>query len=291
MWYDIFMSNMSCEKRKYIGCHLSSVKGFEAMGRDAVDIGANTFAFFTRNPRGGKAKDIDRKDAENLLALMEEHNFGKLVAHAPYTLNPCSATAKTREFAHMAMADDMKRMEYLPGNYYNFHPGSHVGQGAEKGIDMIAELLNEIITPGQSTTILLETMAGKGSEIGGRFEELAAIIERVKLDDKIGVCLDTCHVSDGGYPLITDLDRVLDEFDRIIGLDRLKALHINDSQNPMGARKDRHACIGEGHIGKEAIFRVVNHPKLIGLPCILETPQPNLAGYGREIKMLMESFV
>lgn len=282
---------MSCEKRKYIGCHLSSVKGFEAMGRDAVDIGANTFAFFTRNPRGGKAKDIDRKDAENLLALMEEHNFGKLVAHAPYTLNPCSATAKTREFAHMAMADDMKRMEYLPGNYYNFHPGSHVGQGAEKGIDMIAELLNEIITPGQSTTILLETMAGKGSEIGGRFEELAAIIERVKLDDKIGVCLDTCHVSDGGYPLITDLDRVLDEFDRIIGLDRLKALHINDSQNPMGARKDRHACIGEGHIGKEAIFRVVNHPKLIGLPCILETPQPNLAGYGREIKMLMESFV
>lgn len=282
---------MSCEKRKYIGCHLSSVKGFEAMGRDAVDIGANTFAFFTRNPRGGKAKDIDRKDAENLLALMEEHNFGKLVAHAPYTLNPCSATAKTREFAHMAMADDMKRMEYLPGNYYNFHPGSHVGQGAETGIDMIAELLNEIITPGQSTTILLETMAGKGSEIGGRFEELAAIIERVKLDDKIGVCLDTCHVSDGGYPLITDLDRVLDEFDRIIGLDRLKALHINDSQNPMGARKDRHACIGEGHIGKEAIFRVVNHPKLIGLPCILETPQPNLAGYGREIKMLMESFV
>lgn len=281
----VFMSMM---KEKYIGCHLSSSKGFAAMGKDACSIGANTFAFFTRNPRGGKAKEIDPKDAENLLAILEEHNFGKLVAHAPYTLNPCSATAKTREFAHMAMSEDMERMEYLPGNYYNFHPGSHVGQGAEKGIEMIAALLNDIITPQQSTTILLETMAGKGSEIGGRFEELAAVIDRVKHDEKVGVCLDTCHVSDGGYDIIHDLDGVLSEFDRVIGLDKLKALHINDSQNPVGAHKDRHACVGEGEIGKTAILQVMNHPKLLGLPCILETPQPDLAGYGREIAMLRE---
>lgn len=278
-------------RERYIGCHLSSVKGFEAMGRDALSIGANTFAFFTRNPRGGKAKEIDPEDAKRLIALMKEHHFGKLVAHAPYTLNPCSATEKTRDFARFAMEDDMKRMEYLPGNYYNFHPGSHVGQGVEKGIEMIADLLNEIITPEQSTTILLETMAGKGSEVGSRFEELAAIIEKVNYSEKMGVCLDTCHVSDGGYDLIGNLDGMLDEFDRVIGLDRLKALHINDSMNPPGARKDRHACIGDGYIGTDAIAAVINHPKLIGLPCILETPQDDLSGYGREIRMLRETTV
>lgn len=274
---------------KYIGCHLSSVKGFEAMGKDALSIGANTFAFFTRNPRGGKAKDIDPEDAERLRKILDEHHFGKLVAHAPYTLNPCSNTEKTREFARFAMADDMKRMEYLPGNYYNFHPGSHVGQGAEKGIEMIADLLNEIITPEQSTVILLETMAGKGSEVGKNFEELAEIISRVRYKEKMGVCLDTCHVSDGGYDIICDLDGVLSEFDEIIGLDRLKALHINDSLNPPGTAKDRHARIGEGTIGFDAISAVVNHPKLAGLPCILETPQEDLFGYAEEIKILRES--
>ena len=256
------------------------------MGKDAVKIGANTFAFFTRNPRGGKAKDIDPEDAKALLEIMEKEGFGKLVAHAPYTLNPCSATEKTREFAKMAMTDDLARMEYLPGNYYNFHPGSHVGQGAEKGIEMIADLLNEVMTPEQTTTVLLETMAGKGSEVGGTFEEIAAIIDKVQLKDKIGVCLDTCHVSDGGYNIVEDLDGVLEEFDRVVGLDRLKALHINDSKNPMGAKKDRHACIGDGHLGTETIVKVLSHPKLKGLPCILETPQEDLEGYGQEIKML-----
>ncbi len=256
------------------------------MGKDAVKIGANTFAFFTRNPRGGKAKDIDPEDAKALLEIMEKEGFGKLVAHAPYTLNPCSATEKTREFAKMAMTDDLARMEYLPGNYYNFHPGSHVGQGAEKGIEMIADLLNEVMKPEQTTTILLETMAGKGSEVGATFEEIAAIIERVELKDKIGVCMDTCHVSDGGYDITNDLDGVLEEFDRIVGLEKLKALHINDSKNPLGAKKDRHACIGDGYLGTETIVNVLSHPKLAGLPCILETPQEDLEGYGREIEML-----
>ncbi len=274
------------KKKLYIGCHLSTTKGFEAMGKDAVRIGANTFAFFTRNPRGGKAKEIVPEDVKGLLRIMEEHDFGKLVAHAPYTLNPCSATEKTREFARMAMKEDLARMEYLPGNYYNFHPGSHVGQGAEKGIALIAELLNEVIEPEQSTTVLLETMAGKGSEIGGTFEELAAIIEKVEHKEKIGVCLDTCHVSDGGYDITNHLDEVLEEFDRIIGLDQLKALHINDSRNPLGAKKDRHACIGEGYLGTETIAAVLAHPKVTGLPCILETPQEDLDGYGREIAML-----
>lgn len=272
----------------YIGCHLSSAGGFEAMGKAAVSIGADTFAFFTRNPRGGKAKAIDEEDVKKLQRILKENCFGPLVAHAPYTLNPCSATEKTRAFARMVMEEDMERMEYLPGNYYNFHPGSHVGQGSEKGIEMIAGLLNEIISPRQSTIILLETMAGKGSEIGGRFEELAAVIERTEHDEKLGVCLDTCHISDGGYDIINDLDGVLEEFDRIIGLDRLKALHINDSKNPPGARKDRHACIGDGCLGLDAISRVIRHPALAGLPCILETPQENLAGYGEEIKLLRE---
>lgn len=272
-----------------IGCHLSSVKGFEHMGREALDIGATTFQFFTRNPRGGRAKDIDPDDAEKLRALLDENRFGRLVAHAPYTLNPCSASEKVRAFAYTAMEDDMKRMEYIPGNYYNFHPGSHVGQGTEKGIELITELLNRIIIPQQSTVILLETMAGKGSEIGGRFEELRAIIDGVEIKEKIGVCMDTCHISDAGYDIVNDLDGVLDEFDRVVGLEKLHALHINDSLNPTGSHKDRHAKIGEGCIGFEAIAAFVNHPKLKGLPCILETPN-ELDGYAREIAMLRKAY-
>lgn len=279
---------MSGKGDLYIGCHLSSADGFEVMGKNALSIKANTFAFFTRNPRGGKAKEIDPEDAKKLRSILEESGFGKLVAHAPYTLNPCSKDAKVRNFAHIAMEDDMKRMEYLPGNYYNFHPGSHVGQGVEKGIELICQLLNDILTKDQTTTVLLETMAGKGSEVGSRFEELAQIIEGTRLDEKLGVCLDTCHVSDAGYDIVSDLDGVLSEFDRIIGLDRLRALHINDSMNPPGSHKDRHAKIGEGCLGTETILKVINHPKLKGLPCILETPHKDLSGYGKEIAMLRE---
>ena len=272
-----------------IGCHLSSVKGFEHMGKEALKIGADTFQYFTRNPRGGRAKDIDENDVKRFLELAAEHNFARLVAHAPYTLNPCSATEKVRAFAYTAMSDDMQRMEHIPGNYYNFHPGSHVGQGVEKGIELITQLLNEIITPHQNTVILLETMAGKGSEIGGKFEELRAIIDGVKIKEKIGVCFDTCHVSDAGYDIINNLDGVVEEFDNIIGLDKLHALHINDSLNPVGAHKDRHAKIGEGCIGYDAIVRVINHPKLKGRPCILETPN-ELDGYEREIRMLKKAY-
>ena len=272
----------------YLGCHLTSAKGYEQMAKDAISIGADTLQFFTRNPRGGAAKDIDAADVDRFLKLSAQHDFGRIVAHAPYTLNPCSKEAKTREFAHMVMTDDLQRMEYVPGNYYNFHPGSHVGQGTETGIRMIADMLNDIMKSEQTTTVLLETMAGKGSEIGGRFEELRAIIDRVNLKDKIGVCLDTCHVHDAGYDIVNNLDGVLSEFDRVIGLSRLKALHINDSKNPMGAHKDRHACIGEGFLGKEAFIKVITHPLLQGLPCILETPQESLQGYGEEIKMLRE---
>lgn len=272
----------------YLGCHLTSAKGYEHMAKDAISIGADTLQFFTRNPRGGAAKDIDAADVDRFLKLSAQHDFGRIVAHAPYTLNPCSKEAKTREFAHMVMTDDLQRMEYVPGNYYNFHPGSHVGQGTETGIRMIADMLNDIMKSEQTTTVLLETMAGKGSEIGGRFEELRAIIDRVNLKDKIGVCLDTCHVHDAGYDIVNNLDGVLSEFDRVIGLSRLKALHINDSKNPMGAHKDRHACIGEGFLGKEAFIKVITHPRLQGLPCILETPQESLQGYGEEIKMLRE---
>lgn len=268
-----------------IGCHLSAAKGYEHMGKDALKINATTFAFFTRNPRGGKAKAIDEEDVKKLLELLRDNQFGKLVAHAPYTLNPCSKDEKTRDFAYMAMSEDMQRMEYTPGHYYNFHPGSHVGQGVEKGIEMIADLLNRVLTPQQSTIILLETMAGKGSEVGGKFEELAEIIDRVELKDKIGVCMDTCHVSDGGYDIIHDLDGVLDEFDRVIGLEKLHAMHINDSMNPMGAHKDRHAKIGEGHLGVETIKNVITHPKLKDLPFILETPN-ELDGYAAEIALL-----
>lgn len=268
-----------------IGCHLSSSKGFAAMGNTASSIGANTFAFFTRNPRGGAAKAIDPADAEALRAHMEAEGFAKLVAHAPYTLNCCSDKPRARQFARQAMAEDLQRMEFLPNNYYNFHPGSHVKQGAEAGISMIAEVLNDVLAPDQSTVVLLETMAGKGTEVGRTFEELAAIIDRVELSDHMGVCLDTCHVHDAGYDIVNDLDGVLEEFDRVLGIERLRAVHINDSKNPCGARKDRHEVIGKGYIGLEAFERIVNHPALSALPFILETPN-ELPGYAEEIELL-----
>ena len=268
-----------------IGCHLSSSRGYLAMGKEAVKINANTFQFFTRNPRGSKAKELDSADAAALMALLAERNFAPVIAHAPYTLNLCSAEEKNRTFAREIMADDLRRMEYLPGQLYNFHPGSHVGQGTETGIAYIADALNAILTPEQSTTVLLETMSGKGSEVGGRFEELREILDRVELSDRMGVCLDTCHVSDAGYALAEDLDGVLMEFDRVIGLNRLKAIHLNDSLNPCGAHKDRHARIGEGCIGLEALRRVVNHPALKDLPFCLETPN-ELPGYAAEIALM-----
>ena len=269
----------------HIGCHLSSSKGFAAMGRQALELGADTFQFFTRNPRGSRAKDMDIADAAALNALLAEHRFAPLVAHAPYTLNLCGKEADNRRFAAETMADDLARLEHLPGNYYNFHPGSHVGQGTETGIDLIAQGINAILTPELSTTVLLETMAGKGSEVGGRFEELRDIIDRVALSDKVGVCLDTCHVFDGGYDIVNDLDGVLAEFDRVIGLHRLKAIHLNDSKNPFASHKDRHACLGDGHIGLEALRRIVRHPALQGLPFCLETPN-ELPGYAREIALM-----
>lgn len=268
-----------------IGCHLSAAGGFTAMGKDALAIGANTFAFFTRNPRGGKSKAIDEKDIKGLLEIMEGNGFAKLVAHAPYTLNPCSSTEKVREFAKIAMTEDLQKMEYLPGNYYNFHPGSHTGQGTEKGIELITKLLNEVLTEDMNTVVLLESMAGKGSEIGGTFEELAEIIRRVELKDKIGVCLDSCHISDGGYDIKANLDGVIEEFDKIVGLKYLKAMHLNDSLNPLGAHKDRHAKIGEGYLGTETFEKIINHEKLKDLPFILETPN-ELDGYAAEIATL-----
>ena len=270
---------------RYIGCHLSSSAGFAAMGRTALSIGANTFQFFTRNPRGSRAKPVDPADVAAYLALAMEAGLGVILAHAPYTINPCSKDERTREFARLTLADDLRRMEYLPGNLYNFHPGSHTGQGLETGITQIADTLNAILTPAMHTTVLLETMSGKGSEVGSRFEELREIIDRVALSDKLGVCLDTCHVSDAGYDIADDLDGVLTEFDRVIGLDRLRAVHVNDSLNPRGAHKDRHARIGEGCLGAEALGRVVRHPALQGLPFVLETPN-ELAGYAREIALL-----
>ena len=270
-----------------IGCHLSASEGFLAMGKTALSIGANTFQFFTRNPRGSKAKAIDPDDAAAFLALAQANGFGRLVAHAPYTINPCSKTERTREFARMTLADDLKRMEYLPGNYYNFHPGSHTEQGMEVGISQIAETLNAILKPEQHTTVLLETMSGKGSEVGGRFEELREILDRVALNTQMGVCMDTCHISDAGYDIAGDIDGVLTEFDRVIGLERLKAVNINDSMNPLGAHKDRHARIGEGYLGEAAFGRIINHPALRDLPFILETPN-DLAGYAREIGRLKE---
>ena len=271
----------------YIGCHLSSSAGFLAMGETALSIGATTFQFFTRNPRGSRAKAIDPDDTAAFLALQKASGIGTLVAHAPYTINPCSRDEQTREFARQTMADDLQRMEYLPGNLYNFHPGSHTGQGVETGIALIAETLNAILTEDQHTTVLLETMAGKGTEIGGRFEELREILDRVTLSHKMGVCLDTCHVSDAGYDIAGDLDGVLTTFDKVIGLTRLRALHLNDSLNPLGAHKDRHARIGEGYLGKEAFGRIINHPALQGLPFVLETPN-ELPGYAAEIALLKE---
>lgn len=274
----------------HIGCHLSSAKGYLAMGKDAMSINADTFAFFTRNPRSGKAKDINHADVDAFIAFAKEHHFTKLVAHAPYTMNLCAAKDNLRTFAHEMLADDLQRMENTPGNYYNFHPGSHVGQGSEHGIALIAAELNRVLTPAQSTTVLLETMAGKGTEIGRSFEELQAIIDRVELQDKLGICLDTCHIWDGGYDIVHDLDGVLNEFDRIIGLERLKAIHLNDSLNPCGSHKDRHARIGEGCIGLDALVSVINHPQLRNLPFILETPH-ELAGYAQEIALLKNNFL
>lgn len=273
----------------HIGCHLSSSKGFLAMGKEAVKLDADTFQYFTRNPRGSKAKAIDPQDVERYREFIAEHHFAPVVAHAPYTLNACSAEERTREFARMTMADDLQRMEYTPGGLYNFHPGSHVGQGAETGVEQIAAQLNEILWPEMTTTVLLETMAGKGTEVGRSFEELRAILDRVELSEKMGVCLDTCHVHDAGYDIVNHLDEVLTEFDRVIGLSRLKAIHLNDSMNPLGSRKDRHQKIGEGAIGLDAFARIINHPALRELPFVLETPNDN-AGYAAEIRVLRELY-
>lgn len=269
----------------YLGAHLSSSGGFYKMGKAALAIGANTFQCFVRNPRGAKAKTINPEDLGKLRALMAEHQFGPIVAHAPYIMNPCSKDEGIRALAAEMMAGDLALMEYLPGNYYNFHPGSHVGQGVEAGCRQIADMLDAVVKPEQQTMVLLETMAGKGSEIGGKFEELRTILDMAQCRDRLGVCLDTCHVSDGGYDIVGDLDGVLEAFDRAVGLSRLKAIHINDSMNPLGARKDRHALIGQGTIGTEAILRVITHPALRGLPFVLETPTDD-KGHGEEIAML-----
>ena len=268
-----------------IGCHLSSAGGYLAMGQTAASIGANVFQFFTRNPRGGAAKPIDPTDVKDFIAFAEANGIGPILAHAPYTLNAAAAEDRIREFAEMTMADDLKRLEHTPGALYNFHPGSHVGQGSEKGIELISGMLNRILRPDLHTTILLETMAGKGSEVGRTFEELRAIIDRTECSDLMGVCLDTCHVWDGGYNIVDDLDGVLKRFDDVIGLDRLKAIHLNDSMNAFEAHKDRHACIGRGRIGQDALARVINHPRLRDLPFYLETPN-DLDGYRDEIVLL-----
>lgn len=272
-----------------IGCHLSASAGYLAMGKDAKNIDANTFAFFTRNPRGGSAKAINETDVARFLEFAAENGISQLVAHSPYTLNPCSAKPDLREFARNTMADDLMRLEYTPGNFYNFHPGSHTGQGDEIGLSQCADMLNSIITEEQTTTVLIETMAGKGSEIGKNFSQIAEILSMVERKDKVGVCLDTCHIWDGGYDIVNDLDGVITEFDNIIGLKNLRAIHLNDSLNPCGAHKDRHAKIGEGQIGKEALFRVINHEALYMLPFILETPNDE-EGYRKEIAMLREAY-
>ncbi len=273
----------------HIGCHLSSSKGFLNMGKEAVKIGANTFQFFTRNPRGGAAKPIDEEDVRKYLEFAKENGIGTIVAHAPYTLNASAADSSLRKFAKETMADDLKRMEYVPGNVYNFHPGSHVKQGVDVGTEYIIEMLNEIITKEQTTTVLLETMAGKGSEIGRTFEEIRRIIDGIELDEKIGVCLDTCHVFDGGYDIVNNLNGVIKEFDDVIGLDRLKAIHLNDSMNVLGSHKDRHAKIGEGNIGADALIRVINHEAFAGIPFNLETPN-ELDGYAKEIEFLKANY-
>jgi deoxyribonuclease IV len=284
---EIFMS--TAKSPLYIGNHTTSSKGYTRMARQMIANGGNTFAFFTRNPRGGRAKEIDPEDVRKFLELTEEYKFGKIVAHAPYTLNACAAKENIREFARETMADDLKRMEWTPGNYYNFHPGSHVGQGAEAGVRMIAEMLNEVLTEDQTTTVLLETMSGKGTEMGRNFEELRQILDLVEKKDKMGICLDTCHVWDGGYDIVNDFDGVLEEFDRIIGLEKLKAIHLNDSLNDLGSHKDRHARIGEGRIGLEALVRVIRYPRLEGIPFILETPNDD-EGWAAEIRTLREAY-
>ena len=273
----------------YLGCHLSSSGGFAAMGRTALAIGANTFQFFTRNPRGGQAKAIDPADAQALAEMQRTGVLGPIVAHAPYTINPCAAAEKTLDFARQTMKDDLARMEYLPGNFYNFHPGSHVGQGTDAGIRLIAETLDLAMTQEQSTTVLLETMAGKGTEVGGRFSELRAVIDRCRLPEKLGVCLDTCHIHDAGYDLISQFEDVLAEFDRVLGLSRLRAIHLNDSKNPLGAHKDRHECIGRGELGLEALERVLRFAAARDLPVVLETPN-DLTGYAAEIALLRNNF-
>ena len=269
----------------HIGCHLSSAKGLCAMGRQALALGADTFQFFTRNPRGSRAKALDAADADALTELLRENRFAPIIAHAPYTLNLCGAAEENRRFAQALMRDDLERMEHIPGQLYNFHPGSHVKQGVEIGIPLIADALNDILSAGGKTLVLLETMAGKGSEVGRSFEELRAILDRVEQKERMGVCLDTCHVYDGGYDIIGDLDGVLQVFDDIIGLDRLKAIHLNDSKNPIGSHKDRHEKIGEGTLGLAGIANIINHPKLCHLPFYLETPN-EAAGYAKEISLL-----
>ncbi|MBN1076664.1 deoxyribonuclease IV [Clostridium botulinum] len=272
-----------------IGCHLSSSKGFKNMGENALKIGANTFQFFTRNPRGSKAKDIDENDVKEFLQLAKENNFCKILAHAPYTLNACSADERNREFAIEIMADDLKRMEYIPNNLYNFHPGSHVKQGTEVGIEYISSALNSILKKDQTTKVLLETMSGKGTEVGRNFEEIAEIIKRVELKEHVGVCLDTCHIHDAGYDIVNELDEVLEEFDSMIGLDKLYVIHLNDSKNPFESHKDRHETIGNGYIGLDALTNIINHPKLCHLPFFLETPN-ELEGYKREIELLKSAY-
>ena len=272
-----------------IGCHLSSSAGFYHMGKEAIGIGANTFQFFTRNPRGSKAKSIDQKDVERFHVFCQENGIERILAHAPYTLNACSKDPHVREFALETMEDDLVRMEYVPGNCYNFHPGSHVGQGAEEGIRLIADTLNQILKPEQTTTVLLETMSGKGSEVGRSFEEIRAILDRVEMQEHMGVCLDTWHVYDAGYDIVNDLDGVLEQFDRMIGLSRLRAIHMNDSKNPFSSHKDRHEKIGQGSIGAEAMIRIINHPALRGIPVYLETPN-ELDGYAEEIRFLKENY-
>lgn len=270
-----------------IGCHLSSSKGYLAMGEQAVKIGANTFQYFTRNPRGGAVKELNLKDIESYLEFARQHGIRSILAHAPYTINACAADESVREFARNTMADDLRRLSYLPESMYNFHPGSHVKQGVEKGIDLIAKTLNQVMTGTQTTTVLIETMAGKGTEIGRSFEELRAILDKAEYPEKIGVCLDTCHVYDAGYDIVGSLDEVLAEFDQIIGLSRLKAIHLNDSKNPMGSHKDRHEKIGEGSLTLEGIAGIINHPLLRDLPFFLETPN-ELEGYAKEIALLKE---
>ena len=270
----------------HIGCHLSASGGYKKMAMDALSIGADTFQFFTRNPRGGAVKALDPADMDACAEICKAHNFAPLVAHSPYTLNPCGSEQRVRDFAHQVFADDLAILEHLPGNYYNFHPGSHVGQGIEAGIDLVSSLLNAVMKPGQKTQILLEAMSGKGSEVGSRFEELREIIDRTDRGDELGVCIDTCHIYCAGYDIVNDLDSVIGEFDRIVGLDRLKAIHLNDSMQPFSSHKDRHEKIGGGTLGLDAIRRIVTHPRLKDLPFILETPHDTLTGYAEEIKIL-----